>query len=144
MRKSQIGMPLMAAVVAVAAMVIGCATTGVGPTPADEIIAMLADYQAAWEAQDVDRMVMAFSDNYSDSAGLNKEAVRSTYERLAAQGILQSIAVWLEECEIVVDGDSAIATPLVTNTPTGKFVYRTKLRREVDGVWRFINMELMR
>ncbi len=141
MRELQIRLSLMVAVVTVAAMFIGCATTPVGPTPTEEVTAALADSQAAWQAHDLEKIIAGFSGDYSNSQGLDKSGLRGFFEGLAAQGILQSITMGIEACEIVVDGDSATATPITYDAPTGKTSYQYTLKKEADGVWRFINSE---
>ncbi len=126
--------------IVVTSMVTGCATVGVGPTPAEEAAAALSDFQAAIAAQDLEKIMASYSGDFN-TQGMDKPGVRGLYEALSAQGLLQGITVGLEDCEIVVDGDTATATPMIINAPTGKVAYRCFLKKEADGVWRFVSNE---
>ncbi len=140
MRAAQIAMVF--AVSVIIATVFGCAAmTPSGPTPEEEARSALMAYQAAWEAQDMDKIMSAFSDDdYSNPSGMDKAAVRTFLEGLAAQGVLQTVKVNLEECEIIADGDSVTATPVIYDSPTatGKTTYRYTLKKESDGIWRIV------
>jgi ketosteroid isomerase-like protein len=132
-------MTTVLAVFVIMAMIIGCATMPFGPTPTEEVAGVLADYQTAWKAQDVEKVMSLVSDNYSNSQGLDKPALRGFFEGLAAQGVLQSVTMSTEECKIVVDGDIATAGPVIYDPPTISYSY--KFKKEADGVWRIVNAE---
>jgi len=141
MRAAQTAMVF--AVSMIIATVFGCAAmTPSGPTPEEEAKAALMVYQAAWEAQDMDKIMSVFSDDYSNSSGMDKAAARTFLEGLAAQGVLQTVKVNLEECEITANGDSVTATPVIydsrTGKTTGKTTYRYTLKKEIDGLWRIV------
>lgn len=129
------------AVSVIMTMVIGCATMPVGPTSTEEVSAALADFKAAWKAQDVEKVMSLFSDDYSNSQGLDKSALRGFFEGLDAQGVFQSVTMSTEECEIVVDGDSATAGPVIYDPPTTSYSY--KFKKEADAVWRIVNSEVI-
>lgn len=137
MMKSQIGMVLMVLALMTAAG--GCATSPVGPSPADEVAGMLADYQAACEAGDVEAMLAAFSDSWSNAQGMDKRSLRSYFEGLSNQGLLQDTTV--EIGEVVIDGGNATVTPLSYDGPTGKLSFTSTLKKEADGMWRFVGGE---
>ena len=122
-------------------MVIGCATMG-RMTPREEIVAAITDLQASIMAQDMDKILGIYSDDFSDSQGVTKAMVRSTFEGMASQGTLQNITIeGLEKSEITVDDNSATITPLIVGTPQGKISYNCTMKKEADGVWRFVSAE---
>ena len=82
------------------------------------------------------------SDDFN-AQGIDKTALKGFYFDLYIQGILENTTVRLEEIAIAVDGNTATATPLVINTPTGKLQYLCELKKETDGIWRFISIELI-
>jgi len=109
--------------------------------PMREVTAVLAGFQTAWEAQDVDKVMAAYSDEYSDSSGADKSSVRAFYSGLVAQGKLQETAMDLKRCGIAVDGDSATAAPVIYSSAAAKTWSRYTLEKEADGVWRIVNSE---
>ena len=135
--------------IAMAALVIGCTMTQV-PTseearmakqhnPTEEVRAVLADLQAAWQAGDAGRAVAVYSDDYVHPSGADKSGVRAYFEGLAAQGGFQNTAVGIKECKIVVDGDSANAGPVTFDSATGRESRSFGFGKEADGVWRIVH-----
>jgi len=108
--------------------------------PTEEVTAVMADLQPAWQEQDVGKIMAAYSDDYSAAPG-SKSDLRAFFDGLGAQGALQNTTVGMEECEFSVDGDSATAGPVVYESPTSRTLYQYKLKKEVDGVWRIVNSE---
>ena len=140
MRESQTRMALSGCVVVVAAMVIGCATMSVDPTPTEEVAAALADYQAAWQDQDVDKMVAIYSEDWRNSNGVDKPWLRAHFESLVAQDVARSTLVDIGK--VVVNGDRV--TVMLTYDqpgPRGREPYRVTMKKEADGVWRFVYHE---
>ena len=134
MRKPQLMAMITIAIILV--MATGCATIS-GPAPHEQVAAAIADFQAALKAQDMEKIMGFYSNNFTDSQGANKAAARGMFENLQSQGILQDIAIaGLDKSEITVEGDSATVTPLIVNLPSGQITYRCTLKKEADGVWR--------
>jgi len=126
----------------VAALIAGCATMGFGPTPVQEVEAVLAEFEAAAEGGDVEGLMAAFSDDWHNSSGWDKPMLRDTIESSVARG--EKSAVDLAQCEIAVDGDAATAGPVVYDSPTtGRIMLRFTVEKEADGVWRFVYDEMI-
>ena len=139
MRKPQLMAVMTIAVILV--MITGCATIS-GPTPHEQVAAAIADLQAAIKAQDVEKIMGIYSDDFTNSQGANKAAVRGMFENLQSQGMLQNIAIaGLDKSEITVEGDSATVTPVIINFSSGEISYGCTLKKEADGVWRLTNAE---
>jgi hypothetical protein len=125
----------------VAAMVFGCATTpgslssGTaatkgGPTAEEEIRATLEDYHAAMMEGEAERAAAVLSDESGNKAQI-----------LKSLGLLEKSEISLKECKITVKGSTAIAKPVIYETPFGRSVQEYRLQKERDGVWRIIISE---
>jgi len=97
--------------------------------------AVFAALQAAFTAQDVDKIMVVYSDDWRNAWGWRKPDLRSYFESLAAQDALQNTTIHIEECEFSVDGDTAMAGP-VAYRPGGR--HRYKLKRKADSAWRIV------
>ena len=123
-------------------MVIGCATMS-RMTPREEVVAAITGLQDSLKAQDVDKIMDIYSEDFTDFRGATKAVVRSMFEGMLSQGTLQDITLeGLENSEITVTDNSATVTPLIVVTPQGKISYNCVLKKEADGVWRIISAEL--
>ena len=105
------------------------------------VTAVFAGLQTAFEAQDVDRIMAVYSDDYGEPSGTGKPGIRTFFEGLAARGFLRDTRVGMEQCEFSVDGDSATAGPVVYTSPKSRTKYHYRLKREADGSWRIVNSE---
>jgi ketosteroid isomerase-like protein len=109
--------------------------------PAEEVSDALVSIFEAMQAGNVDGMVAAYSDDYSDSQGGYKAILRGAFEMMVAQGVFKDWTFRMDECEFDVDGDSATASPVHFDSPLGKTAYSYKMKKEADGVWRIVNSE---
>jgi len=111
-------------------------------TPVEQVKAALEGAAAGLAAQSVAQMMAWTSDDFSNSQGLDKSGVHRHLEGVHTQGGLAGVWLNLSECEIVIDGDHAAASPVIIESPSGsqKYVYRFK--KEADGIWRIVNSEL--
>jgi len=107
----------------------------------NEVVKALAAYHQAEKKQDVEKMIAAYSESYSNSDGADRSAVRRYFEDAVAQGVYSALSVDMKKCDITMDGNIATATPVIYESPTGKTSYSYRLRKESDGVWRIINSE---
>jgi len=107
--------------------------------PTEEVTAVLAGFRKAFKEQDVDKIMAAYSDDYSNPEGTDKSGLRGFFEGLAEQGALQNTTVGMEECETVVQEDSATAGLVTYSSPNSETRYQYKLKREADGAWRVVS-----
>ena len=123
----------------------GC-TTMSGPSPEDEIRAMLDAYhaaqQAAHESREVDAVVAHFSDSFSNSMGGTKAVLPMFFQTLVQQNVFANMTYDMENTVITVDGDTAVVDSVayVSAMGTQKQVY--KMAKEADGAWRITNSEV--
>lgn len=143
------GVPRLTTVLVILAMALGCATatsqasadkaeTKGGPAAEKAIVAVLADYHKALKGGDVEKAMTAFSDDYSNSQGADKSGMRMFIEGAAAQNAFAALSVNMVECEVAVDGDRAVAKPVIYDASTA---YEYKMKKGADGAWRIVNSE---
>jgi ketosteroid isomerase-like protein len=133
----------MASVVAsllLTAMLSGCAGLG-GPSPEEEVQAVLETFHASQIAGDIDAMMAVISDDYSNSQGATKTVLQGFLSAAASQGFFKDMTVDMANSEMVIDGDSASVAPVIYNTPLGALTLSYELRKEADGSWRFTSTE---
>ena len=135
MRIPRITVVLVVSVIAGA--VAGCATITT-QTPAEKATAAMAAYQSALEAGDIEMMMAAFSEDFSNQLGWTKANLRSYFQEQLIPGMERSV----EKCDIAVEGDVATAMVVYGGT-LGPSANRLKLKEEADGVWRIFNGEQM-
>jgi len=109
--------------------------------PAEEVLATLTAYHEAERAEDVERMLAAFSEDFSNSQGTTKPLLRAYFEGLVAEGNLPGLGINMEDCRISVEGDSAAVGPVIYGSLMGGTSYVYRLKREADGIWRIVNSE---
>lgn len=128
------------AMVLMVAMVCGCASlcgSLCGSSPAKQASAAMDAYHAAMKAKDLDKMVGAFSDAYSNSQGSDKSMLSDHFSSMIDQGVYDTIEINTDECTAVADGKKVKLGPVYYSN-TG---YEYELKKDDDGVWRIISSE---
>jgi len=127
-------------VMAIIAVVVGCATTSSGPNPAKQVTAVLDAYHAAMRTQNVEKLLAVFSEDFSNSQGATKPMLRGYFE--AVLDTLKTVEIDMAQCEISMEGDSASAEPVIyTSSAMGKVSNSYRMKKENDGAWRIVNSE---
>lgn len=116
----------------------GCASLGKGPSDEDLIAGILADWKAAVEAQDIDKMMAVYSEDFEGEGGAGKPEAREFLESAKEQGYLDDAEVILEDAETVIEADTDTATvaPIGLEGAFGSVDLELYLTKEADGVWR--------
>ncbi len=87
----------------------------------------------------MDRMVAIYSEDWRNSNGVDKPWLRAYFESLVAQDAARSTLVAIGKT--VVNGDRATVVMSITYDlprPRGRESYRLTMKKEADGVWRFV------
>ncbi len=116
----------------------GCATTGGGMSPVEEVLATMKAYAVAMKANDVDAVVAFFSEDWESDDGATKEVLQDWFQGQADDGIYDDIEIILTDTEVSVDGDTATMGPVGYETPGGTTEYEYEMKKESDGVWRCV------
>jgi len=125
-------------VVLAAALIGGCQ---MGATDEEQLTAALGQWKAAIEAQDLDKMMEPYSDDYEGESGEGKEGVRQFLSGLIDEGALEDIDMDISEAEINIEGDKATVGPILYAGSWGEIEMMRILKKEADGVWRVVGAE---
>lgn len=97
----------------------------------------MADWQTAMQAKDVDKIMEAYSENYTSERGSGKDGVRQFMTRAFERGFMDSAEVKVDEAEAAIDGDKATFGPVKFVSDRGEFVLEYSLAKE-DKAWRIV------
>ena len=124
--------------VLVAALACGCATRGKGPSDEELIDGVLAAWKAAFESQDLDKIMDAYSEDFQGERSADKEAVREFLGRAIDEGYLDGAELVLDEAEKSIEGDTATVEPVELSGDYGSIDLGLTLKKEADGKWRIV------
>jgi ketosteroid isomerase-like protein len=137
MGKSQIATLLVTSLFLLAA---GCQMVAGGSDKA-QLTAALSQWKAALEAQNLDKMIEPYSDDYEGESGEGKEGVRQFLGGLIDEGVLEDIDMDISEAEITIEGDEATVGPIRYSSDDFEIEMTRTLKKEKDGVWRVVSAE---
>ncbi len=115
------------------ALVAGCATTA-KKSPEDMIKDQLLGWKAAMEAQDVDKIMANFSDNFKHYDWKDKAGAKDFITDAKDMGYLDGVEVLLDDMEIKVEGDTATVYPVDISGAFGSLAMELNLTKE-GGTW---------
>jgi hypothetical protein len=134
---------MTAAVLMTAGMVLsGCASGGKGPCEKDLIMQSLSEFKVALETKNIDKLTAAISDDFDHYEWGNKDSMLAFVKDTMDQGDLDEAEVSLELVEIEVEDGTATAYPVGLIAMFGSATIEFKLKKEADGVWRTVSMEM--
>ncbi len=119
-------------------LVCGCQTLGVGPSDEQLVNTTMAEWKAAMAAQDIDKLMAAYSENYVSSRGGGKDSIRELMTRAFDEGFMDSVEVKIEDAQITIEGDKATFGPVEFVSDRGAFTLEYKLQKE-DGAWLIVS-----
>ena len=124
----------VAVCVGAAVLLAGCQS---GRSDQKLIACTMSDWQTAVEAKDVDKIMEAYSENYTSERGSGKDGVRQFMTRAFERGFMENTKVKLDEAEAAIDGDKATFGPVKFVSDRGEFVLEYSLAKE-DEAWRIV------
>ena len=136
--KALLKMSMMAmALVAMA----GCASTGGGggASDADLIDAMVSEMLAALEAQDIEKMVANYSDDFESDQGGDRDATKEFLNAAKEGGLLDGIEVDQSSMKTTIEGDKASVGPVDLEGSFGARTIEFDLEKR-DGAWLVVYM----
>ena len=120
--------------IAVLLSLAGCQLFG-GPDPEEQIAELLATFEELMEAQDITGALALYSDDFSSSQGLNKQALGDFMQGAKDQGALNGLEISTENTEIVIEEDgTATAGPVTISSSAFSISQMLTLVNE-DGTW---------
>ena len=136
MGRSRMATALVATMVV--ALVCGCATMGKGLSDEELIEQTLTAYNAAMVAQDIDKMMAAYSEDFEGENGEGKEDIGELLGGAIDQGYLEDLEVNVEDCEIKIEGGKAAVGPVEYSAAMGSISFEYTMKKDPDGVWRIV------
>jgi beta-fructofuranosidase len=129
-------------VATVVLLICGWACAPVGGDEA-EVMAVMDDYRTAMLTGDVDSLIDLYSEDWRDVHGSTKEDLKKGYESTTEKGPHKGLEVHLDDIEVAIAGEVATASPVTLSAPEGSITYTHKLKKEADGVWRFVRTDTL-
>ncbi len=119
-------------------LVCGCQTLGVGPSDEQLINTAMAEWKAAMAAQDIDKLMALFSEDYVSSRGSGKVAMRERMAGAIERGFLDDVDIKIEDAQITLEGNKATFGPVEITSDRGTFTLEYTLQKE-DGAWLIVS-----
>lgn len=139
MSRTIVGGSLVAILLGVVAC--GCAGMGKGPSDAELISSVLAGWKVALEAKDLEKLMVAYSEDFSGEGGAGKAQMRDFIKRAIDSGYLDGAKVDLEKAVTKIEGDAATVDPAGLSGDMGSVDLTLRLKKEADGAWRIIGSD---
>jgi len=107
--------------------------------PSDEELInwTMTNWKAALKAQDLDRLMATYSENYVSARASGKDSVRERMTGIFDRGWMDNVKVNLENAKTTIDRDKAEFGPVEFSSDRDVFTREYILQKE-DGVWLII------
>ena len=139
MRRTTIAISIAALVGA--ALLGGCATSGKGMTDEELIGKLTEECIAAALAQDIDKLVTYYSDDFSHYEFGDKAGLKEFLAGAKDMGYLDGLEVSMEQAETTIEGDTATIFPVIIEGPFGSTEIEFTSKREGD-TWKIVGMDI--
>ena len=124
-------------VVLAAVLFSGCQT---GATDEELISCTMGKWKEALIAQDLDKLMEMYSEDYESMQGGDKEATREFMEGIFEQGYLDNAEVDLEKAETKIEGNEAGVTGVELMLDQGPMMLDVYLQKE-EKAWLIVDLE---
>ena len=124
-------------VVLAAALIGGCQ---MGATDEALINTTIGTWKEAVIAQDLDKLMEMYSENYESMEGGDKEATREFMSGVFEQGYMDNAEVDLENAETTIEGDKAEVSGVELILDSGPMMLDLTLQKE-KGTWLIVGLE---
>ena len=122
--------------------VTGCATSKAPELTDEELMNLLTEeYLVALEAQDIDKMMTFYSDDFSNYEFGDKEGVRNFMEDAKQMGYLDDIEVDLSEKQTTITGNKASGGPVIVTGSFGSVSFFLEGVKE-EGGWKLVDLDM--
>lgn len=103
----------------------------------------LNDYHTAEVQGDLDGILNAYAEDFTDPQGATKPMLTEFFRAMIAQGVLKNLEVDMSNLSIDIDGDRASVGPVAYSTALGTNAYSYQMRKDKDGSWRFVSSKVL-
>ena len=119
----------------------GCATCAKGSSDEEEILAVLATWEAGMIEPNVEKMASAFSEDFSNDEVADKAKLIEFIEGAIDMGYLEDGEIYKDDMEIKLEGDTATAYPIDFSTNAGEVTIELTFTKE-EGGWMITGMDI--
>jgi ketosteroid isomerase-like protein len=116
-------------------MLCGCQILGLGPSDEELVSTTMADWKTALIANDLDKLMETYSENYTSTEEGGKDSVREFIAEAIDQGYLDNTEVNLEDAQITIEGDKAEVAPVELTSDMGTYVFEYVTLQKENGAW---------
>lgn len=118
----------------------GCASTGGGGASDEDVVnGIVTEMMAALAAQDIDKMVSFYSEDFESDQGGDRAATQEFLAGAKEQGFLDGVEVDSASSETTVEGDKASVGPIDLEGAFGALTLEFDLEKR-DGSWIVVYM----
>ncbi|MHC4106308.1 MAG: nuclear transport factor 2 family protein [Planctomycetota bacterium] len=121
-----------------AAAFCGCQTPVEGPSDGQLINTVMTEWKAAFEAKDLARLMILFSDNYISSSGSSKVAMRESMAGAIERGSLDNVEIKIQNAQLTLVGETAMFGPVEITSDRGTLAIEYTLEKE-NSKWLIIS-----
>lgn len=122
-------------------MLCGCATGGKGPTDEEQIKGLVEGWKAAMVAQDIEKIMVAFSEKFTHYEAPDKAAMKDFIQSAIDMGYLEDAEINLDEMQVTIEGTTATVYPLSLSSAAGEVTLELTLTKEESG-WHITGMDI--
>jgi len=115
-----------------AAVFCSCQTVVEGPSDEELINTVMTEWKAAFEAKDLDRLMVLFSENYLSSSGSSKIAMRERMAGAIERGSLDNVKINIRDAKLTLVGDKATFGPVEITIDSEMLALEYTLQKEND------------
>ena len=116
----------------------GCQTPVEGPSDEQLINTIMAEWKAAFEARELNRLMILFSENYLSSSGSSKIAMRERMAGAIERGSLDNVKIKIQDAKLTLAGDMATFGPVEIILDRGTLALEYTLQNE-DSKWLIVS-----
>lgn len=110
----------------------GCQTPGGNASDKQLINKVMTEWKAAFEAKDLDRLMMLFSEEYISSTGSSKLAMRERMAGAIERGSLNNVQINIQNARMNILGNRATFGPVEVTRDGGVLTIEYTLLKEED------------
>lgn len=109
-------------------------------SPEEAIMAGVKLFTEKLAKQDIDGLMVAFSDDFENYEYGDKEGMKMFLEQAADMGYLEGLEVSLEDAEVKIDGDEATVYPVDASGAFGSITLELTLSKK-NGEWKITGLD---
>jgi len=118
-----------------ALVVAGCASTGEGPTPEEQITKTVVKVKTALEEKNLDMLMETFAEDFSHPEVGGKDEARTMLELGLDSGYADDGVVSIDAMQITVEGDEATVYPVDLMSSAGAAALELQMAEQENGEW---------